>query len=194
VTLETSMGHQGRPLAQLVERHRAEILAYLTRLLGNSNDAEDACQDALLRACQAFDAGTVNANARAWLFKIATRSAFTLWRRRTRSRGRVADVDVEALPSSAASFDHRVELQRVIRAVQTLPPKQRAALMQRQFHDLGYEDIGASLGCGATAARANVYQAIKRLRQMIGDENVRPERRPAATGVRRAAALREKTR
>ena len=166
---EASISRPSGSFAQQVERHRPEILAYLVRLLGSRHDAEDACQDALLRACRAFDEATVNADARAWLFKIATRSAFTVWRRQRRGR-RAADVDVEALPANPASFDERVELRRVIDAVRRLPPRQRAALMQRQFHDLGYAEIGACLGCSAAAARANVYQALKKLRASLGGE------------------------
>ena len=41
-------------LAQLTERHRAEMLRYLIRLLGDRQEAEDACQEALLRAHRAF--------------------------------------------------------------------------------------------------------------------------------------------
>ena len=58
------------------------------------------------------------------------------------------------------------------RAVEALPPRQRAALMLRQFQDLGYAEIAAALGGNEDAARANVYQALKKLRAALG--GVRP--------------------
>ena len=48
-----------------------------------------------------------------------------------------------------------------------LPVKQRAALVARRFHDLSYEEIGVSLGCTAESARANVYQAVRKLRDWL---------------------------
>ena len=153
---------------QLVERHRAEILAYLVRILGHEHDAQDVCQEALMRAFRAFGRLDGTANTRAWLFKIATNRALSALARRRRGSTRTAEIDPETLPALAAlGPDRRERLQVVLRAVQTLPPKQRAALMQRRFHDLGYDEIAHSLGCSEGAARANVYQAIKSLRRLL---------------------------
>jgi RNA polymerase sigma factor (sigma-70 family) len=58
-------------------------------------------------------------------------------------------------------------LPAVARAVARLPAKQRAALVARRFHDLGYEEIGTTLGCSAESARANVYQAVRKLREWL---------------------------
>jgi RNA polymerase sigma-70 factor, ECF subfamily len=156
---------------QLVERHRSEILAYLMRLLGNVPDAQDVCQDTLLRAYRAFNRLAPDSNGRAWLYKIATRGAFNAIKQRTRRMARSASVDVDTLPAAALTTpDRRDEWRRVHRAVDALPPKQRAALMQRQFQGLDYEEIAACLGCTPEAARANVYQAIKKLRAWLAPE------------------------
>ena len=156
---------------QLVERHRPEILAYLKRLLGDEHDAEDACQETLLRAYRAFERLRPESNGRAWLYKIATRTAFNTLKRRKRDEARSADVDLDRLPSrSAAGPDPREQMRAVARAVEALPPKQRAALMQRQFQGLGYGEIAEALGCSPAAARANVYQALKQLRAMLVKE------------------------
>jgi RNA polymerase sigma-70 factor (ECF subfamily) len=80
-------------------------------------------------------------------------------------------VDLDGLPAGAGSSpEDRERLRRVARAVDALPPKQRAALMLRRFHGLGYADIAASLGGNEAAARANVYQAVKRLRVALEDQ------------------------
>jgi RNA polymerase sigma-70 factor (ECF subfamily) len=60
--------------------------------------------------------------------------------------------------------ERRERLRRVDEAVQRLPAKQRAALMMRKYQELPYPEIGAALGCSAASARANVYQALRRLR------------------------------
>jgi|SRR5581483_10461014 len=155
--------------ADLAERHRPELLGYLVRLLGDPHDAQDACQDALLRAHRAFDRLAPDSNCRAWLYRIATNSARDVARRRTRRRARAADVDLDALPGGAGfAPDHRDPVRAVARAVEALPARQRAALVLRRFQDLGYDEIAATLGGTAEAARANVYQAVKKLRATLG--------------------------
>src|SRR5881392_3402669 len=59
-------------LAELTERHRGELVGYLARMLGDHQEAEDACQEAFVRAHRAFDRLGPDANSRAWLYRIAT--------------------------------------------------------------------------------------------------------------------------
>ena len=155
--------------AELADRHRAEILRYLVRVLGNEADAQDICQDVFLRAQRAFGRLTPESNTRAWLYRIATNGALNARRQRARGLARAVDVDLDTLPA-VASADRRDELRMVVRAVRTLPPRQRAALMLRQFHEMSYAEIATAIGGNEATARANVYQAIKKLRAALGDE------------------------
>ena len=152
-------------LEQLAQQHQAEILAYLARLLGDIHDAEDISQETWLRAHAALPRLAPDANRRAWLYRIATNTAFNLLKRRRRER---RDQDGQWPP--APGPEARDQWRSVVQAVETLPPKQRAALMQRQFQGLSYREIAAALDCTEAAARANVYQAIQRLRRLLVDE------------------------
>jgi len=164
------MTHSPVSFDQLVERHRSEILAYLMRLLGDTHDAEDACQDTLLAAYRAFERLAPDSNARAWLYKIATNTAFNALKRRKRKATHIMDIDLDRLSAdSAPALEQREQLRAIAQAVEALPPKQRAALMLRQFQGLRYAEIAASLGCSEASARANVYQAIKKLREVLAD-------------------------
>ena len=156
-------------LADLAERHRPELLAYLVRFLGDEHDAQDVCQETFLRAHRAFARLRPDSNSRAWLYRIATRSALNTLRRRSRIVARRVDIDLDGLPARVtASGEGRVRLAAVATAVGGLPPRQRAALMLRQFHGLAYAEIAATLGGNEAGARANVYQAIKKLRAALG--------------------------
>ncbi len=162
------MAHSPESFDQVAERYRPELLAYLTRMLGDAHDAEDACQDALLRAHRAFGRLAPGSNTRAWLYKIATNTALNALKRRKRQEANQVDVDLERIPDAAnASLEQREQLRAVARAVEDLPPKQRAALMMRRFQGLGYAEIAAALGGSEASARANVYQAIRQLRRML---------------------------
>jgi RNA polymerase sigma factor (sigma-70 family) len=55
--------------------------------------------------------------------------------------------------------------ERLRQAIARLPRRQRAAFVQRQRHGFSYREVSAALGGTETAARANVYQAVRRLRR-----------------------------
>ncbi|HVN84126.1 MAG TPA: RNA polymerase sigma factor [Candidatus Binatia bacterium] len=155
--------------AEFAERHRPEILRYLVRLLGNEADAQDACQDVFLRAQPAFVRLAPGSNSRAWLYRIATNNALNAKRQRARLAARDVHVDLDTL-SAVDAGEPRDELRALRRAVTALPARQRAALMLRQFHDMSYAEIAASVGGNEGTARANVYQALKKLRAALGGE------------------------
>jgi RNA polymerase sigma-70 factor (ECF subfamily) len=153
----------------LAERRRPEILAYLVRMLGNRDDAEDACQETFLRAHAAFGRLDAGSNTRAWLYRIATNTALNLARGRARRSSRLAETDPDTLAGAAGiGAEQRADLRAVGRAVAALPPRQRAALMLRCFQGLDYAEIAASVGGTGDAARANVYQAMRKLRAALG--------------------------
>src|SRR5262249_22247158 len=132
VLREVEMSPVPVSLAELTARHRDGTVGYLVRLLGDRQEAEDACQDAFLRAHRAFARLGPAANSRAWLYRIATRSGLNAARRRARRTARAADVDLDSLPAAAGlSPERREELLAIRRAVDRLPPRQRAALMLR---------------------------------------------------------------
>ena len=162
------MGPAPVSVADLAERHRGEVLRYLVRLLGNEQDAQDACQEAFLRAHRAFARLAPDSNSRAWLYRIATNSGRTLARHRSRTLRRRADVDLDTLPAADGSPERHERLRAVARAARALPPRQRAALLLRQFEGMGYAEIAATLGGSEATARANVYQAVKKLRAALG--------------------------
>jgi RNA polymerase sigma-70 factor (ECF subfamily) len=81
----------------LVETHRGELRSYCYRMLGSVHDAEDAVQDALLRAWRGIGAFEGRSSVRSWLYAIATNTTLDIARHRSR---RELPMDFE--PASAA--------------------------------------------------------------------------------------------
>ena len=156
----------------VLERYREEIYRYAAHLTRNRADADDLYQETLLKAYRAFDRLDGSANHRAWLYRIAT-NAFLSDRRKRAREGSLDGQQAELIPAAAtdhaARLDARDLLHEVEAFVTALPVKQRVALIQRKYHDLSYSEIAANLRCSEAAARANVHEALRKLRDRFGD-------------------------
>lgn len=160
------------PFERLVERHGHELFVYLFRMLREAPEAEDCLQETFLRAFRAHGRLDGNANHRAWLYRIATNVALTHLKRRGREAARSVELQPELHDSAdgrdpSESAERNELLASVAAAVEGLPPKQRAALVLHHYQRLSYAEIASTLGCSTDAARANVHQALKKLREKL---------------------------
>src|SRR4030095_7669336 len=119
----------------LAERRRPEILAYLVRMLGNRDDAEDACQETFLRAHAAFGRLDAESNTRAWLYRIATNTALNVARGRARRTSRLVESDPDTLAGAVGTgAEERADLRAVAHAGSAPPRPRRAPPRGRRAH------------------------------------------------------------
>lgn len=163
----------------VVATHHAEIYRYLRRLTSRAAEADDLAQETFLRAYRAWPGLGPEANVRAWLFAIATNLACNHFRTETRRRRAyvaVGERRAEADPAGPEE-EHVFRETRALldRVVAELPLKQRLAFTLRKVHDLDYEAIAESLECSPESARANVFQALKKIRQSLKEHDLATE-------------------
>jgi len=113
-------------------------------MLRSESDAEDAVQEAVLKAWRHFSRFRRGSDLKPWLFTIVANEC---------SRG-----PIRWTPSDESST---MDLRRALYA---LPHDQRLVLILRYYLDLSYEDIGQTLGISAKAAKSRTYRAVDRLR------------------------------
>ena len=146
------------PFQRFFDDHRTDVFGFLVALVG-PDDADDCFQETFLAALRAYPRLRDGSNLRAWVLTIAHRKGVDVHRRRKAA---------PPLPPEPSWVDvHDDGEPELWRAVGALPPKQRAAVMHRFIDDLAYEDIGRALGCSAVAARRNVHEGVKKLREVV---------------------------
>ncbi len=155
------------PFETLVDRHAAELRRFIGRTVRAPADVDDLCQEVLLRAHRGYRRleGQPDAQPRAWLYRIAANVCVDYLRR----GGRHSSVELVETASGAPGPDEvaatREELERVVALLAQLPPRQRTALELRRLGGLDYAEVAHRMGGTEQAARANVYQAVRRLKQ-----------------------------
>ncbi len=162
------------PFEAVVAAHHGEIHRYLARVTSRVSDADDLSQETFLRAYRAFRRLPPEANVRAWLFAIATNLYKNYVRGEVRRRRALAAASVDGTSATAPNLPEGGTLfneasARIERAIAALPMKQRLAFTMRKVHELEYEAIAESLQCSPDSARANVFQALRKIRQEMND-------------------------
>jgi RNA polymerase sigma-70 factor (ECF subfamily) len=179
---------------RLVEPRRSELHAHCYRMLGSVHDAEDALQDALLRAWRALPRFERRSSVRSWLYRIATNACLDLIAKRSKRLlpidfGPASDphdgpgpplvesVWVEPYPDEPdATYEQRESLELAfIAALQHLPARQRAVLILREVLGFSAQETGSALDMTV----ASVNSALQRARKAV-DERL-PEASQQAT-------------
>jgi RNA polymerase sigma factor (sigma-70 family) len=156
------------PFQRFLDAHAAQVQRFLVAAVG-PNDADDCFQETFLSALRAYPRLRHGTNLRAWVLTIAHRKAIDSHRGRAR-RATPTDEVPERPAVEAAGGDPALWA-----AVRVLPPKQRDAVLLRYVNDLPHADIGIVLGCSEDAARRNVHEGVKKLREMEAGPGGRPE-------------------
>jgi RNA polymerase sigma-70 factor (ECF subfamily) len=164
----------GRPGAfdLVVERHRRAVYQLCYRFAGNHEDASDLSQDVFLRAYRGLGKFRGGSSLATWLYRIGVNLCLNQVARKT-SPTEAIDVrqHVDTRSESAADRVLRKERgQSVRRAIAALPPKQRATLVLRMYHEMSHEQIAAVLGGSVGAVKANFFHALGNLRKRLADE------------------------
>jgi RNA polymerase sigma factor (sigma-70 family) len=149
-----SLGNQ-TAFEVLVRRYRRELIRACSRILDGV--AEDAVQQALLRAHQALLRNGPPERFRPWLHKIAVNSALDLL-------GHEADTvpiddSFDRVEPADQAYERHEQVHRAVDAISGLPDAQRRALVLREFEGRSHEEIARELGLSPGAARQLIYRA-----------------------------------
>lgn len=158
--------------AQLVRRHRdvAFRVAYL--IVGSAADAEDAIQEAFVKAYRALDRFRPGAEFRPWLLKIVGNEARNVRRsagRRLRYESQVAyqAASTNAVPSPETAYETADTRRLLLEAVNALPPRERLVVGLRYFLELSEHETAKAAGIPQGTVKSRLSRARQRLRATI---------------------------
>lgn len=150
---------------QILTTHHRPVLRIALRMMGNPEDAQDAAQEAFLRLYRSLDRLRDNCELTPWLYRITTNVCLDMLRTRR------LQVPVEDYLGEAATAESQVlameRSQAVERALEQLPPKERAALVLREVEGLSTAEVAKTLGSSEATVRAQIYQARLKLRKLV---------------------------
>jgi RNA polymerase sigma-70 factor, ECF subfamily len=162
----------------LLRRYRIPLVNFLYRMVRDSAQAEDLAQEVFLRVYRARKEYAPSAKFTTWLFRIATNLALNSIRD---GRHRQMDVSIDQtvddgeqeqaridVADKSPDVEHRLlERDRALmirQAVDSLPDKQRAAVLLHKYQEMDYADIARALDCSESALKSLLFRAYETLR------------------------------
>lgn len=148
----------------LYERYSRDVHRFAFYLTGRRDRAEDITAETFARAWTAAEEVRTE-TVKAYLFAIVR----NLVREGLRRGSRSSEIDAETAdtrPGPTEAAGHRFELHSVLRALQSLPVSDRAALLMRAQDGLSHEEIGRALGLSVAAVRVKIHRARIRLNEI----------------------------
>ncbi len=157
----------------IVQRYERQIYNFIYRMMGDPDDAYDLTQDCFVRAYRSLGSTNAELNISAWLHRIASNACLDVLRRRKRIRW---------LPWDNTKHEHLLEdggvddPERNVVAHETtssvqstlnkMSPRNRAALVLREYEGLSCEEIGDILGMSRSAVKSVLFRGREEFRKL----------------------------
>jgi len=168
----------------LVRTYQRQVISVAFRLLGNGEDAQDVGQEAFVRAYRSLPQLADPSRFAPWLMRTVTNLALNFRRARRLRSAASLDESEGLLDTARTATDGRPVVGNrqanagplpdevhgaVTRAIETLPDKQRLALVLFSVEGMPQKDVAEILDCSAELVKWNVFQARKKLKELLAE-------------------------
>jgi RNA polymerase sigma-70 factor, ECF subfamily len=162
----------------LLRKYRTPLVNFLYRMVRNTAAAEDLAQEVFLRVYRARQEYAPSAKFTTWMFRIATNLALNSVRD-NRHRQMEVSIDqsvdtgedaqpalevLDRAPTIEQELVARNRAEMILKAIHTLPEKQRAAVLLHKYQEMDYDEIARVLECSESALKSLLFRAYETLR------------------------------
>jgi RNA polymerase sigma-70 factor (ECF subfamily) len=153
--------------SNLVEAYQRPVYNLCYRMLGNAGDAEDAAQETFIRAYKALHRYDPSRKFSTWLLSIASNYCIDQHRRRKLPTFSYDALDSPILPDEGMGMEAMLiqdeHQEKVMALLETLNPKDKAAVVMLYWYEYSYEEIADSLSMSVSAVKSRLHRARKEL-------------------------------
>jgi RNA polymerase sigma-70 factor (ECF subfamily) len=168
--VEAAREGDGRAFDRLMIETQERVVGVAWRLLGSREDARDAAQEVYLRVYRHLGRFRAGQDFRGWLYRITVNVCRDAARRRRRAPVSDAAVAERGEPPEAEEALLGAERwSRLLQALASLPPKERAALVLRDLEGLTSEQVARVLGSRPGTVRGHIASARMKMRNLCVD-------------------------
>ena len=153
--------------SRLVEIYNRSIFNLCYRMLGNANDAEDAAQEAFIRAFKAIHRYDPTRKFSTWLMSIASNYCIDQHRRKKLPSFSMDSMEEPNFGDNSPSLEGQImngeKSEEVMQLLEHLKPKDKSAIIMRYWYDYSYEEISEVLSITTSAVKSRLHRARNQL-------------------------------
>jgi RNA polymerase sigma-70 factor (ECF subfamily) len=162
------------PASEIYDRYSGRIYNFAFRFLRNAEAAEDAVQEVFVKMLKHANQFHGDAKLSTWLFSI-TANWCRDYLRKADNKSKESDDVLVSLPAPSElapdrNLERRENEQRVQRALASLTPEQREAILLSRYQGLSYAEIAQIAGCSEGAVKTRVFRAMETLKKTLMGE------------------------
>ena len=155
---------------EAVERYSQRVYGLCYRILRDEEEAKDMAQEVFVRIYLKRKTFKRKSSLYTWIYRIAINMCFSHLKKH---KVRIVPLDeVEGMLRAVRQDDGSsyAELEKLLgKALDSLPPKQRAVFAMRFYEKMSFKEISEAMGTSIGAAKANHHFAVERLRRILGE-------------------------
>ncbi len=159
---------------RLLGELRPKLHRYCARMTGSVIDGEDAVQEALLKAIEAYPSFAAVDNPQAWLFRIAQNATLDLLRRRARQEARQAEKELDMIVDPVSTVEDRLNAAVSLRTFMRLPVAQRSSVILMDVLGYSLDEIVGVTATSLPAVKAALHRGRARLKELAQEPDDRP--------------------
>jgi len=158
--------------SHLVTKYQGEIGRYMWRFTRDAATCEELVHETFVQAYLSLPTYRGEAHFLFWLRKIATRVGYRFWRERSRQAERferLPEGDVPAEDATSHSVEAACSKERVYRALEQLPPRDRLVLTLLYLEELNVEEAASVAGWSKSMVKVQAFRARHKMRKLLED-------------------------
>ncbi len=164
--VERARGGDRNAFSELVRRHQAAVYRVCYRVLGHAEDAEDAAQEAFLRAYDRLDSFQGRSAFKTWMTRLAVNLSLNALDRRKSSRLLSEEHESPGLGPEAEAM-RRESATELHGALQRLQPNHRAAVVLRDLEGISYGEIAEHLEVPEGTVKGWIHRGRQSLKELL---------------------------
>ena len=159
---------------ELIRQYEKKVYTLCFRMCGNSEDAEEAAQDAFLALWRGIDRFRQESSLSTWIYRLATNACIDMLRRRKKQSGSVSLDDeelfvdaVDTSPQPQETVEHRETQKLLQEGLSALPEEYRKVLILREIEGLSYTEIAESASIELGTVKSRISRGRSLLRNFL---------------------------
>lgn len=158
----------------LVKKYQKKIYWHARQMLGSHLDADEVTQEVLIVMYNKLKTFNYQSALYTWIYKIvSTRSLNQIKRNKIKKLLSFDSADEKELKSNhdiIENIDHKEKIEKVHKALDKLPVKQRQIFVMRNFDELSYDEIAEITGKSVGGLKANYFHALRKVMEYVNEK------------------------